>query len=78
MVIEEVSHTNTEERERDQLKVELSDLMPLPLMLSVHRGLPTLHLWCGYEYQRDLKLSGYYFRGLLAAGEAAHLSEPED
>ena len=65
-------------RERDQLKVELSDLMPLPLMFSVHRDLRILHLWCGYEYQRDLKLSGYYFRGLLAAGEAAHLSEHED
>ena len=52
--------------------------MPLPLMFSVHRDLRILHLWCGYEYQRDLKLSGYYFRGLLAAGEAAHLSEPED
>ena len=50
-MIEEVSHTNTEERERDQLKVELSDLMPLPLMLYVNRGLPTLHLWRGYEYK---------------------------
>ena len=65
-------------RERDQLKVELSDLMPLPLMFSVHRDLLIIHLWRGYEYQRDLQLSGYYFHGLLAAGEAAHLSEPED
>ena len=44
--------------------------MPLPLVLSVLRDLLLLQL--------VLKLIGYYFHGLLAAGDAAHLSKPED